>query len=64
MKKAYEVAGHIFTVEMPDRYPLWDLMGQYDPFVIPCPDSGEVFSLEWVPELPETEKTPVYTEVP
>lgn len=64
MKKAYEVAGHIFTVEMPDRYPLWDLMGQYDPFVIPCPDSGEVFSLEWVPELSETEKTPVYTEVP
>ena len=64
MKKAYEVAGHIFTVEMPDRYPLWDLMGQYDPFAIPCPDGGEVFSLEWVPELPETEKTPVYTEVP
>ena len=64
MKKAYEVAGHIFTVEMPERYPLWDLMGQYAPFEIPCPGEGAIYSLEWVPELPEREKTPVYTEVP
>ncbi len=64
MKKAYEVAGHIFTVEMPDRYPLWDLMGQYNPFEIPVPESGAIFSLEWVSGLPEREKTPVYTEIP
>ena len=64
MKKAYEVAGHIFTVELPDRYPLWDLMGQYNPFEIPVPESGAIFSLEWVPGLPEREKTPVYTEIP
>ena len=64
MKKAYEVAGHIFTVELPDRYPLWDLMGQYNPFEIPVPESGVIFSLEWVPGLPEREKTPVYTEIP
>ena len=64
MKKAYEVAGHIFTVEMPERYPLWDLMGQYAPFEIPCPGEGSIFSLEWAPELPEREKTPVYTEIP
>ena len=64
MKKAYEVAGHIFTVEPPDRYPLWDLMGQYNPFEIPVPESGAIFSLEWVPGLPEREKTPVYTEIP
>ena len=64
MKKAYEVAGHIFTVELPDRYPLWDLMGQYNPFGIPVPESGAIFSLEWVPGLPEREKTPVYTEIP
>ena len=64
MKKAYEVAGHIFTVELPDRYPLWDLMGQYNPFDIPVPESGAIFSLEWAPGLPEREKTPVYTEIP
>ena len=64
MKKAYEVAGHIFTVELPDRYPLWDLMGQYNPFEIPVPESGAIFSLEWVPGLPERGKTPVYTEIP
>ena len=64
MKKAYEVAGHVFTVELPDRYPLWDLMGQYNPFDIPVPESGAIFSLEWVPGLPEREKTPVYTEIP
>ena len=64
MKKSFKVAGHIFDVTMPDRYPLWDLMGQYAPFGIPAPEGGSIFSLELVSTLPESEKTPVYTEVP
>lgn len=64
MKKAFKVAGHIFTVEMPDRYPLWEMMGQYAPFEIPVGDGEAIFSLEWVPTLPDGEKTAVYTETP
>ena len=64
MKKAFKVAGHIFTVEMPDRYPLWEMMGQYAPFEIPVGDGEAIFSLEWVPSLPDGEKTAVYTETP
>ena len=64
MKKSFKVAGHIFDVTMPDRYPLWDLMGQYAPFEIPGTEGAPVFTLELVSTLPESEKTPVYTEVP
>ena len=64
MKKAYEVAGHIFTVELPDNCPLWGMMGQYAPFEIPVPAEAPLFSLSWASSLPEREKEPVYTEVP
>ena len=63
MKKTFTVAGHSFSVEMPDRYPLWDLMGQYAPFEDPSAEAF-IFSLEWVPSLEEREMKPVYTEVP
>ena len=55
MEKAFEVAGHRFTVEMPDRYPLWDLMGQYEPFVAPAAEGTPVFSLAWAESLPAAE---------
>ena len=64
MKKAFRVAGHLFALEMPDRYPLWDLMEQYAPFEVPLSEKSAVFSLELVPSLEETEKVPVYTDVP
>ncbi len=64
MKKSFRVAGHVFNVVMPDRYPLWERMGQYAPFEIPVQETDPIFSLEWVPSLPEVERTPVYTEVP
>ena len=65
MKKSFRVAGHIFSVEMPDRCPLWEMMGQYAPFELEGPQMEEpIFALTWVPDLPEVTKTPVYTEVP
>ena len=64
MEKAFKVAGHRFTVEMPDRYPLWELMGQYAPFEVPSTAGESVFSLAWAPALPAAEKTPVYVEEP
>ena len=64
MKKSFKVAGHVFGVVLPDRCPLWDMMGQYGPFEVPVGSGEEIFTLEWVSGLPEREKTPVYTEVP
>ena len=64
MKKSFKVAGHIFSVDFPDRYPIWDMMGQYSPFEVPAGTGEEIFTLEGVPELPDCGKTPVYTEVP
>lgn len=64
MRKTFKVAGHCFIVEMPDRYPLWDLMGQYAPFEVDRADGDAIFSLEWAAALPEREKTPVYVAAP
>ena len=64
MRKTFKVAGHRFVVEMPDRYPLWDLMEQYAPFEVQEAGEDAIFTLEWVPSLPEAEKTPFFVEVP
>ena len=64
MTKAFKVAGHRFTVELPDRCPLWGLMGQYAPFEAAAADGEPVFTLAWADTLPDTGKTPVFVEVP
>lgn len=63
MKKAFKVAGHVFSLEMPDKHPLWGMMQQYEPFEVPVQDDV-IFSLEIAKDLPEVEMTPVYTEAP
>ncbi|MBR1576371.1 MAG: hypothetical protein IJ654_07995 [Bacteroidales bacterium] len=64
MKKSFVVAGHRFSVEMPEGCPLWNMMGQYDPFEVPISEEDGVFSLTLVQDLPAREKEPVYTEAP
>ena len=54
MKKVYKVAGHKFSIVMPDDYPAWNEMQNYEPFgyksviVTKCDESeqfGNVISM-------------------
>lgn len=54
MKKTYQVAGHKFSVTMPDGSTMWNIMGQYEPFL--SDESGEhVFDVTLVDEVPNME---------
>ena len=59
MVKSFKVAGHLFSLTLPDSSPLWELLTQYDPFEA---DSSEcpLFTLELADTLPEGEKENVY----
>lgn len=49
--KRYIVAGHAFSMTLPEDRELWDALSQYEPFEA---DGGEeLFKLEMVSELPE-----------
>lgn len=58
MTRTFKVAGHVFSLCLPEESVLWGLLGQYDPFV--CPDEGDcLFSLGVVRNLPEMQLEPV-----
>lgn len=53
MKITYRVAGHKFTVVMPDNALAWNEMSPYEPFV--CEDAeGSLFTAEMVDAMPDT----------
>lgn len=52
MIKAYNVAGHVFHLEMPDSTSIWTRLDQYDPFEVP-PVADPLFSLSLVRDFPE-----------
>lgn len=56
--KRYIVAGHAFTLTLPENPELWKALGQYEPFEAEEGDS--LFELELVRELPELEAETVY----
>ena len=56
MTKEYKVAGHIFSLTMPDGCRIWDFLGQYDPFVTAAPSGDPLFGLELTDSLPEGER--------
>lgn len=58
MIRCYKVAGHEFQLEMPEGYPLWPLLTQYDPFEVES-SAEPVFRLTLVDSLPECAKTPL-----
>lgn len=62
MTKFFKVAGHTFSLALPDGSNLWDKLGQYDSFVV---DSGEpLFTLQLAEALPPGERTIVYDPDP
>lgn len=63
MIKTYKVAGHAFSLEMPDGSPLWNMLSQYDPFEV---QSGEtpIFTVRTVESLPELDPVAVYDVEP
>lgn len=51
MKNVYQVAGHRFSVEMPDDSPYWKSMQPYQPFL---EDGGDcLFSVSLIQDLPD-----------
>lgn len=54
MKKTYQVAGHKFSVTMPDGCSLWNEMGQYEPFLSDESDK-HVFEVTLDDEVPDLE---------
>ena len=63
MTKAFCVAGHTFHLTMPDGFPLWDLLTQYEDFSSELSDAP-LFVLKTVEALPETELKPVLVPEP
>lgn len=59
MQKLYKVAGHVFSLDMPENNPAWARLGNYTPFEITSPEKT-LFSLEVVEKLEEPEKEPYY----
>ena len=50
MTKSFKVAGHVFSLTLQDGSPLWEKLGQYDPFLV---DSGDsLFEVRLTEELP------------
>lgn len=55
MTKSFKVAGHLFSLSMPDDSPLWERLGQYDPFEVEGGDP--LFTVELAETLPDGERT-------
>ncbi len=53
MKKVYKVAGHKFSIVMPDDYPAWNEMQNYEPFLTDDAD-GCIFAAELIENMPDT----------
>ena len=48
MTKYFKVAGHVFSLTLPDTCTLWPRLTQYDPFEVDSDAGGPLFSLELV----------------
>ena len=59
MVKENKVAGHVFTLELPDGSPVARMLGQYAPFETDCGEEP-LFRLKLVPGLPELELEKIY----
>lgn len=55
MTKSFNVAGHLFSLSLPDESPLWERLGQYAPFEAGAGDP--LFELCLSDSLPEGERT-------
>ena len=56
MEQYYGVAGHIFSLDMPDGSPMWQLMDNYAPFKVDSSDgvaSRRIFSMCVRKDIPE-----------
>ncbi len=60
MKKDFSVAGHNFRVILPSDCPLWEKMGQYDPFFVE--DAEPVFRLSLEDEIDVGGRTLYYDQ--
>lgn len=59
ISKSYNVAGHVFTLSLPESEKLWGALTQYEPFE--CKDCAKpLFCLEFAEELPSGERECIY----
>lgn len=59
MRKSFNVAGHVFSVSIPQGYSLWKKMRQYAPFEVDNIDNP-IFEIELVEALPPLPQTNIY----
>ncbi len=57
MTKYFKVAGHVFSLSLPDTCTLWPRLTQYDPFEVGSAESPLLFSLELVKDAYEPSGT-------
>ena len=48
MTKHYKVAGHVFSLSVPESCTLWPRLTQYEPFEVPEGSGEPLFNLELV----------------
>jgi len=61
MKKTYQVAGHHFSVIMPDHHEAWQMMQNYDPFLTDEVDDC-IFIAQWSDFIPEVSDSKLVIE--
>ena len=62
MTRYFKVAGHYFSLTIPDTCTLWPRLEQYDPFVVPGPEGETLFDVKLVPDafVPDEGRESVY----
>jgi len=59
MTRQYKVADHLFELTYRDDCPLWNELGNYEPFEVKEKDGKPLFSVTIVDELAASDKTPL-----
>lgn len=62
MTNHYKVAGHIFSIELPDDSPMWQHLGNYSPFRTEPAET--LFALTLAPSVNEDDASPYYNDRP
>ncbi len=62
MTRHFRVAGHVFSLTIPDSCTLWPRLPQYDPFELPGYDGEPLFDVVLVPDafVPDAARESVY----
>ena len=64
MEKSVRIAGIKVSFEMPQELPVWAMLSQYDPFIVPEDGEAPAFRVEYCPEIQDMDLKTVYNDTP